>query len=142
MSYVDTQTEIEILEQHENILRASETIEPVCTRSEVLNARRAAMNVYISHEMREAIVNITQATRTSDLLQFGASTRAALMLQKALRGWALVNGRDYTTEDDLKTMLPYVLLHRVKFHAGIDNAERSLFDLATPFMEKLIAAKV
>ena len=142
MSYVDQKTEYEILESHSSILKTADTIEPVCTRSEVLKARESADTVHVSPEMRQAIVNVAQATRASDLLQFGASTRAALMLQRAVKAWALVNGRDYTTEDDLKTMLPYVLLHRVKFHAGIENPEQALFELSVPHMEKLIAARV
>jgi len=139
MAYVDRRTEIQILEEHSAIMNAAETIEPVCRRSDVLNAREATQAVFVSPPLREAVVDIMQATRTDALLQFGASTRAALMLQAAMRAWALVNNRDYATEDDLKFMAPFVLLHRLRFHGGAADGRKALETLMLPCIEKLVA---
>ncbi len=138
MGYVDHDTEIKILEEHPLIADLSETIQPVCTRSDILKARLACQDVHISPDMRQAIVDIMQATRNEPMLQFGASTRAALMLQAATKGWALVNGRDYTTEDDLKFMAPFVLLHRLRFHGSAIDTEAALYELMLPCIEKLV----
>jgi MoxR-like ATPase len=140
MSYVNAEVEKRILEGHSEIEEKSVSIQSVCTRSDVLQARHACNAVHISDPLRDGIVNIVQATRNNPLLPFGASTRAAIMLQKAVRGWALVQGRDYATEDDLKTMAPYVLLHRLKFHGGAGEPKKALQDLMTPHLEKLIRA--
>lgn len=142
MSYVDAETEKEILATHDKIIESASHIEPVCTRSDVLAARRAATEVYVNDILREAIVNIVQATRDNPLLQFGASTRAALMLQQAVRAWALVNGKDYADEDDLKFMMPFVLLHRLRFHGGAGDPEDALQELARPSLENLIARAI
>lgn len=139
MSYVDKTTEIEILENHAHILQNAETINPVCTRSDILKARQAVQQIFIKPEMREAIVEIVQATRSEPMLQFGASTRCALMLQAAVRAWALVNQRDYATEDDLKFIAPFVLLHRLRFHGSAANAQEALAELMKPCLEKLIS---
>lgn len=88
MSYVDKSTEIEILAEHETIAQSLHNVSPVCTRSDVLAARHAASEVRVAPTIREAIVSTVQATRNNPLLQFGASTRAALMWQNALRAWA------------------------------------------------------
>ena len=100
-------------------------------------------SVYIIMMITFTIVNIVQDTRNNPLLLFGASTRAALMLQKATKAWALVNGqRDYCTEDDLKFIFPYVLLHRLKFHGGAGNPIEALNNLVFPHLEKLINKRI
>ena len=138
MAYVDRSTEMEILENHTQIIDASETLQPVCTRNDVLQARICCAQVFVNQTIREAIVDIMQATRNEPMLQFGASTRAALMLQAATRAWALVNGRDFVSEDDLKFMAPFVLLHRLRFHGGTGDSKEALDELILPCIEKLV----
>lgn len=140
MSYVDAETEYDILAQHDTIKRAVVEVKPVCSRSDIIHARSVAQNVYIAPALRKAVVDIVQATRNNTLLQFGASTRAAIMLQEALRGWALVNERDYCKEDDLKFLAQFVLLHRLRFHGGAGEPAEALKQLMNPHIEALIAA--
>jgi MoxR-like ATPase len=139
MAYVDRPSEVQILEQHKEITDATQHISPVCTRSEILLARRITRDVFVSPAIRETIVDIVQSTRNNPLLQFGASTRAALMLQDAIKAWAMVNGRGHATEDDLKTMIPYVLSHRLRFHGGAGDPRIALQNLVEPHLEKLVA---
>ncbi|MBX7136583.1 MAG: AAA family ATPase [Oligoflexia bacterium] len=139
MSYVDRTTEIEILAHHDEIQHNVGHLSPVCTRSEVLEARKSAEGVFLTPALREAVVDLVRATRNSPLLQFGASTRAALMLQRGMRGWAFVNGREFATEDDLKFIAPLVLLHRIKFHGGAGDAVAALREVIEPELEKLIS---
>jgi MoxR-like ATPase len=138
MSYVDAATEYTILEQHSAIVSNADSLTPVCSRSDILGARAATAQVFLKPELRSAIVEIVQATRGNPLLQFGASTRAAIMLQEAVKGWAIVSGRDYATEDDLKYIAPFVLLHRLKFHGGASDARAALDELMAPHIEKLV----
>lgn len=141
MAYVDRRTELEILEKHDEITQSMKEARPVCSREEILAARAATRQIHISPALRTCIVDIAAATRQSPLLRFGASTRAALMLQQALRGWALVNDRDYATEDDLKFLCPLVLAHRLGFHVGGTNAAQALNEIIAPELEKLIAGR-
>lgn len=138
MSYVDAATEYAILEQHAAIVSSADSLAPVCCRSDILAARAVTTQVFLTPELRTAIVDIVQATRGNPLLQFGASTRAAIMLQEAVKGWAIVAGRDYATEDDLKYIAPFVLLHRLKFHGGATEAATALEALMAPHIEKLV----
>jgi len=140
MSYVDHPTEVEILANHAEILRGAETLEPVCSRDDILTAREATDQVHISPAVRECIVDIVQATRDSSMVIFGASTRAAIMFQQILKGWAIVHEKDYVSEDDLKFMLPYVLLHRIRFHGGTGDEANHLMELAEPALEKLVSS--
>lgn len=138
MTYVDAATEMEILSQHHQISDNARTIAPVCNRREVLHARAACREVFIHESLRRAIVDVVQSTRNNPMIQFGASTRAALMLQQAIRGWALVQGRDFATEDDLKVMAPHVLLHRLRFHSGAGKPEQALEQLIAPHIDRLV----
>ena len=142
MAYVERSTEISILETHPEIVKTSEEISPVCSREDALLARKAVESVHVSEALRAAVVDIVRTTRNNPLLQYGVSTRAALMLQRAIRGYALVCERDYATEDDLKYITPFVLLHRLKFHGGAGNPLNALQQLIEPELEKLISKGV
>lgn len=138
MSYVDPATELAILSEHQQIAAGSVSAEPVCSRSDILAARASASRVAIAPTVRQAIVDIIQATRNNPLLQFGASTRAALMLQEGIKALALVRGRDHATEDDLKYIAPFVLGHRLRFHGGAGEPKQALQEMMRPHLEKLI----
>lgn len=138
MSYVDAATELDILADIQSIQSASSEVPALCTRSDILKSRKACERVHVATSLQQAIIDIVQATRNNPMIQFGASTRAALMLQKAVRAWALVQGRDHAVPDDLRHIAPHVLLHRLKFHAGAGEAPRALEDLMRPAMEKVI----
>ena len=138
MSYVDAETEFSILEQHGAIQQNAKELPAACTRSDILAARAAVNQVQVSPALRQAIVNIVQSTRQDPLIQYGASTRAALMLQQAIRAWALLSGREYATEDDLKQLAPFVLLHRLKFHGAAGDPSNALRELIAPHIERLI----
>lgn len=138
MRYVDRETELEILRDADSIQSEVDSSTPLITRKDILAARQAAAQVTIAPTILEAIVNIVQATRNSPNLQFGASTRAAIMLRRALGSWALNNGRDYVTADDLKLLAPYVLLHRLKFHPGAGEPTAAFQEIIKPFIETLV----
>ena len=138
MKYVSSATELEILKESDAIQAASERITPVVTREQIIQARRDAEAVHIHEAILETIVAIVQATRNNPLLQFGASTRSAIMLKRVLGAWALNEGRDFVTEDDLKFLAPYVLRHRLKFHPGAGDPESAFNEIVRPHIEQLV----
>ena len=142
MSYVDKASEMQILAHYSEIEENVRSVQPLCTRTEIVNARKALSSVHVSDELREAIVDISQATRNEATIELGASTRAALMLQGAVRAWALVHGRDYANDSDLKFMAPYVLLHRLRFHGGIGKPLEGLNEIMLPHIERLVARRM
>lgn len=143
MSYVDRETELEILLDSEAIENNSENISPVVDKASIVEAQEAARSIHIENSILEAIVDIVQATRQHPQLQFGASTRAALMLKRSIAAYALTQERDYVTEDDLKHMAPFVMRHRLKLLPGATASAEEVFTslLAKP-MEKLVRKPV
>lgn len=144
MKYVSPEIELEILKDADIIAEKVSHVAPVVTREAILQARKVAEQVHIADAILTAIVNIVQATRQNQLFQFGASTRAAIMLKRSLGAWALLEGRDYATEDDLKMLAPYVLQHRLRLHPGAGNPNEAFDEFLQPHLEKLIveASKV
>ncbi|OVE80462.1 hypothetical protein BVY02_00020 [bacterium J17] len=140
MSYVSADTELEILKDAETIKQSSSQVTPVVDKKQVLDARSAAVNIHIAEPILQAIVDIVQSTRNSPVLQFGASTRAAIMLKRSLGAWALTQGRDYVNEDDLKYLSPFVLQHRLRFHPGSGSIDNAFEELMLPHIEKLVSS--
>lgn len=138
MRYVSAEVELEILKESDVIKQKTSSVTPVVTRQQILDARAAASRIHISEQILQAIVNIVQASRNNPLLQFGASTRAAIMLKKALGAWVLLEKRDYATEDDLKFLCPYVLMHRLRFHPGAGNPHEAFQEFIRPHIEQLV----
>ncbi len=138
MSYVDKKTELEILKEEAKIRENTKNVEYAVTREDILEAREASLEVHLKESILKTIVNITKETRTSPLLQFGASTRASIMLKRCLLAWAIIEKRDYVTEDDLKTITPIVLKHRLRFTPSNKTPEEAFNEILNPHLEKLI----
>ena len=89
-------------------------LQPVVTRADLLAAQEAVEHVRTSEELVDYLHGLVLATRSSPLLSIGASTRAALALERAVRAYALVSGRPYAIPDDVKAVAVQVLAHRVR----------------------------
>jgi MoxR-like ATPase len=86
---------------------------PVLTAEEVLQLQRGVRSVQVDDAITEYLLDIVHATRRSEDLHVGVSTRGALTLYRAAQSLALVSGRDYVVTDDIKTLVVPVLAHRV-----------------------------
>jgi MoxR-like ATPase len=114
---------------------AIEALEEVATREEIARAQAAVDRVRTADPLLDYVHEVIVATRETPLLELGASTRAAIALERATRARALVSGREYATPDDVKAVAVPVLAHRVRVAGGRDasseraDAERVVRDL-------------
>jgi len=90
----------------------------------LVHAQEGALRVRIGPEVADYLTLIVEATRASEQLIAGASTRGALLLARAARARALLHGRDYVTPDDVKSLAVPCLAHRVTLHSGRGGAGR------------------
>jgi len=101
--------------------RGEPTVKAVVTPDEILAARDLVDQVYVDDKIKDYIVSLVFATRDpqgqgldlAPLIQYGASPRATLALTLASKANAFLNGRGYVTPQDVKTIGPDVLRHRV-----------------------------
>ncbi|MFL5560314.1 MAG: AAA family ATPase [Gemmatimonadaceae bacterium] len=97
-------------------------INHVATPRAIMEARHRITELYMDDRIVDYIVDIVQATRSPaesglkdlvPLIEFGASPRATIALAQASRAHAFLRGRAFVTPDDVKSMVPDVLRHRV-----------------------------
>jgi MoxR-like ATPase len=112
MGYPDKTQELQILERFQTDNPLEQT-KPVCSAEDLKELRSQAAAVYIHPELKGYLVDLIQATRTHKKLSCGASPRSTLALSRAVRAYALVQGRDYVVPEDIKTLAVPVLAHRV-----------------------------
>lgn len=99
-----------------------EKISTVCKQEEILSLQRDCQNVYVHGDLRDYLVDLVQGTRKygassdkSRSIAEGVSPRGTLALLRASQGYAMVQGRDFVTPEDIKAVaVPVpVLAHRM-----------------------------
>ncbi len=123
LDYPSIQTEQKVLElvraQQPN--QAAPEPENKLSQADLFQARQAIKAVYMSDEVEEYLLNIVQATRQpldysedlADLFEYGASTRASIAIDKAVRAFAYLDDRDFVTPEDVRSMAFDILRHRI-----------------------------
>ncbi|GAB4303547.1 MAG: MoxR family ATPase [Thiohalomonadaceae bacterium] len=96
------------------------TIEPVLTPAQVIEVQKAAAQVQVDEAILGYIVRIVRATRDWQGIETGAGPRAGIALLRCTRAQALANGNFFVTPDDVKSIAPAVLRHRVKLSADLE----------------------
>jgi MoxR-like ATPase len=96
-------------------------VQPVIPLEEILQTRKLVDQIHVDEKVRDYVVHIVFATRQPEkykldlkhFIQFGASPRATIYLTLAAKAWALLQGRTYVTPEDIKSIGPDVLRHRL-----------------------------
>lgn len=115
MGYPSLEEEVDILERHHAnaSLVKLESLAPVLTKEELLSLRRLMEHVFVDRTLLQYIALIVQQMRASKAVYLGASPRASVAMMQASKAYALLQGRDFVTPEDIKFVAPYVLQHRL-----------------------------
>lgn len=116
----EVEREILALNRNEALSKAPITA-PNIQQSEIMAARQECLNIYLAPQLEEYIVQIIMATRRPDTLggelknwiTFGASPRATIALERCARARAWLHGRDFVSPEDIISVTPNVLRHRL-----------------------------
>ena len=111
-----------------------DTLSPVVTAEELVEAIRELPQVYINRDMMGYITSIVEKTRSYPKVLLGVSPRGALALMKAAKGYAAISGRNYVTPDDVKRAAHPVLDHRLL----LENAARIKKNAAYEVIEDVL----
>ena len=113
--------EIDIVARHQGGFNptslAKAGIHPVAGAADILAAHEAAARVEVAPAVIAYLVDVCRATRTSPAVRLGVSPRGATALLRTSRVWAFLQGRGFVTPDDIKTMAPSTLAHRLGLRA-------------------------
>lgn len=115
IGYPSLEEEIAILERHHTNTRLTllEDIRPILTKEELLDMRKLTGRVFVEPSLLRYIALIVQQTRTSKAIYLGASPRASVAMLQSSKAYALLQGRDFITPEDIKFVAPYILQHRL-----------------------------
>lgn len=139
MDFPSFEEETEILMRfnkvHSNI-QVNE-IKPVINADELNELREKVNEVHVEESLMKYIAALVYATRNNSDIYLGASPRASLAILRASKAFAILQGRDYITPDDIKIVAPAALTHRIIPSAEKEIEGISSSDLITSILSKI-----
>lgn len=142
ITYPSREEEKSILERSSTEL---ETVRAIVTPKRIEEVRDIVKSIYMDEKIKGYILDLVFASREpaqfklgelKDLISYGASPRATLALAIASKAFAFIKGRGYVTPEDVKSVGPDVLRHRIipSFEAEAENKTsedllRQIFDV-------------
>ena len=109
LGYPDFNQEIKIVAKQKN----AKDLQPVAESGDIIELQNACDKIFVSPLITRYIVELITATRNHPDLMLGSSPRGGIALYKLSRAYALLQGRNYVSPDDVKYIAPYALAHRV-----------------------------
>ena len=124
---------------------AAENISGVVGVSDIDSAKAAMRSIHMEEKIMDYIVQLSGATRAPEdfgldigsMISYGASPRASIWLGMAARAHAFLNGRGYVTPQDVKTMAPDVLRHRIIVSYEAEAEGKTTDDLIEVLLERI-----
>ena len=144
VSYPSRDEELRILRQMARTA-ATPRVEPILQPSDFSRLRALVEQIHMEEKVEEYVVDVVYATREpasfglelDGLIEYGASPRATIYLTLAAKAHALLHGRGYVTPQDVKTMAPDVLRHRVILSYEAEAEERTADDLVAEVLDAI-----
>ncbi len=112
MGYPSTAEELKILAGKMGN-EPMDDVRAICTAEELEQYSQLTGQVTVDAKIAQYIVSFTSATRNHPAVLLGASPRASLALMRCSQALALISGRTYVVPEDVSSLIPYVLSHRI-----------------------------
>jgi MoxR-like ATPase len=135
VGYPSPTAELAMLEMH-GAVDPIDDLEPVADAIEVRKLVEVVRSVHVSDEVKQYVVDLVGATRSSPDLRLGASPRSGLQLVRASRARAALDGREYVLPDDVQALAVSVLAHRLLPTAEAQVARRSPEAVVSSLVER------
>jgi MoxR-like ATPase len=111
-------------------------LECVASAEELMEAIDDARRVFVEDSLNRYVVTLLRQTRSDSRLYLGASPRAGIALMRVAKALAIVSGRDYVEPDDVKTVAPTVLAHRLILAPEARSSGLDAEDLVRSVLER------
>lgn len=112
LGYPTQNNEVEILRRGDARQKLS-SVRPVISKQQFLDLQKAVDTVFASDATVTYVQNLLQNTRGNANYLSGLSSRCGILLLQAGKAWAFLSGRDYVLPEDIKTVAPFCLKHRL-----------------------------
>lgn len=141
MTHITRAAELELLNSLRRVKHGEGVKAPPVGRFEILNARKAIEDgVYVAPAIKEALVDMAEASRQHEHVSQGLSTRSLVLILPALQARALAQRRDHVSSEDVAALAPCVFGHRLDLAPGAPETAKVLGDIGRKPLEKLARA--
>lgn len=123
VGYPDAQFESEMLKRHSQQLHLDDNVDTIISINQLIELQKSVQNIEASNEIFDYIVRINNSTRNNTDIMLGASPRASVAMLSSAKAYALTENRGYVTPDDVKSVAPYVLTHRIMPHRSLSRKQ-------------------
>lgn len=115
IDYPTLEQEIEIIAREHALVNHQKTddIKPVLSPNDIISFQNIVKQVIVEPHLLQYIAQLVNQTRNNPFLYLGASPRASIAILNASKALAVLNGRDFVTPEDIKTVAVPVLNHRI-----------------------------
>ncbi|MBH1939610.1 MoxR family ATPase [Mobilitalea sibirica] len=103
-----------------------ETLEPVCSKEDLLKMQQTVKSVFIHTSLMEYMIEIVNKSREMDQIVLGVSPRGTLALLRASQAYAAIKGLSFVTPEIIKHLVPYILAHRIILRTSLNRSASSL----------------
>jgi len=143
VDYPSAEEEKEIMDRFNNAV--TENVKGVVEVSQIELVKKVIRSIHMEEKIVDYILRISRATRSPQefglnigpMISYGASPRASIWLDQASRAHAFLNGRGYVTPQDVKSMAPDVLRHRIILSYEAEAEGKSTDDLIESLLERI-----
>ncbi len=139
MGYPDMSSELRMLDDHGADSPLS-GVQPVADAALIARLVAIVQDVHVAAPIRQYVVDLITATRTSPELRLGASPRASLHLVRAAKAAAALDDRDHVLPDDVQALAVPVLAHRLLLTAETQIARRSAEQIVADIVHRVPVA--
>ncbi|GAA3626390.1 MoxR family ATPase [Kineosporia mesophila] len=136
MGYPSANAELDMLGHHGEHDPLS-GLRPACDANTVRSLIAVSRSVYAADGIKEYVVNLVRATRSNPELRLGASPRSALHLLRASKARAAMSGRGHVIPDDVQSLTPLVLAHRLMPSAEAQLSRRAPADVLASILSQV-----
>lgn len=112
LGYPDKEIEKILLKQHQ-LGQPVDRLESVTHMDQISAIQQEIKEVFIGDPVMDYLLDVVRQTRSHPSVLLGASPRAPISFMMAVKAFAFLQERDYVLPDDVKTMAPYVISHRI-----------------------------
>jgi MoxR-like ATPase len=112
LGYPTEAEELQMLQRSQTGQKLHE-LKPCISLEEVRSLQTACLAVKVERSLQQYMLDLIRATRQTPDIRLGVSPRGTVTLQRAAQALAFLEGRDYVLPDDVKTLAPHVLSHRM-----------------------------
>lgn len=141
MGYPDLEAQMEILKRRA-VADPMNTVESVVTADDINAMKKDVSALYVDDKIYEYITLLAAATREHEYIKLGVSPRGALSVTAMAKARAYIEGRDYTTPEDVQDIFKDTCRHRLVLspRAGLNDADAD--GVLAEIIEKVRAPKI